>query len=367
MRNDCRFCHKKKFTLLLDLGKQPSQGAYLDSYNLGKENFYPLRLFQCKNCGLVQLRDVVKDEFFQPYLSSVTLSAHFQAYAKELNERFLEPGEFVVEFGSNDGVLLKPLKDLGVKVLGIEPDARTARIAIEKGIPTLIKPFTQKTAKQIKRKAKMVLANNVFAHIDDMDDVMKGIDVLLKDEGLFIFEVHNFLNILEGQYDNIYFEHLNYYTISTLAPFLSKYGFHIFEVKPILTHGGSIRVFTKKISNTNLNIKAKKHKKELINLLKSLKAKKKTIIGYGAAGRANTLLNYCGISAEYLDYIIDDSPSRFGRYTPGMHIPIVKPSKKDLEADYIVILAWNYKDEIMKKMKGFKGKFVIPLPEVKII
>jgi len=366
-RNNCRFCHKNYFNLFLDLGKQPSQGAYLEGYNLGKENFYPLKLYQCQSCLLVQLLDVVEDEFFQPYLSSVTLTSHFKNYAGELIERFLKPGDFVVEFGSNDGVLLKPLQQLGIEVLGVEPDKRIAKLAREKGIPTLVEPFTQKIAKKIKRKAKMVVANNVFAHIDDMDDVMKGIDLLLEDGGLFIFEVHNFLNILAGQYDNIYFEHLNYYTVSTLAPFLSKYGFHIFEVKPIPTHGGSIRVYTKKLSNINLDTKVKKHKKELVSLLKLLKNKK--IIGFGAAGRANTLLNYCGIDTKYLDYIVDESPSRYGKFTPGTHIRIIPPSEADFKnIDYVLILAWNYEKEIREKLKKYNNlKFIIPLPKVRVI
>lgn len=375
MRKDCRFCHTKdRFKLLIDLGKQPSQGAYLLENQLGKEKVYPLRLFKCQNCGLVQLLDIVNDELFQPYLSSVALSAHFQEYAKELIERFLKPGDFIVEFGSNDGVLLEPLQKAGMEVLGVEPDKRLAKIAIDKGLPTLINPFTDKIARHINRQAKMVLANNVFAHIDEMDTVIKGIELLLEDGGLFIFEVHNLLNILVGmQYDNIYFEHVNYYTISSLAPFLAKYNLEIIEVKPITTHGGSFRIYAQKISKDVLSQFKKavvNNKKELVGLLKSLKAKNKKIIGYGAAGRANTLLNYCKIGTQYIDYIIDESPSRYGRFCPGSHIPIIPPAEADLKkADYIMILAWNYAEEIITKVKekGFKGQFIIPLPEVRIV
>ena len=372
-RNDCRFCHKKKLKIILDLGKQPSQGAYLEKDQIGKEKRYPLRLFECQNCGLMQLVDVVKEELFQPYLSSVTLQTHFQEYADEIFDRFLEPGDFVVEFGSNDGVLLKPLQNLGIDVLGIEPDRRIAEIAINRGISTLIRPFSDKIAKEIHRKAKLVLANNVFAHIDNMDEVMRGIDLLLDDGGLFIFEVHNFLNVLfELQFDNIYFEHLNYYTISILSPFLKKYGFEIFEVKPIDTHGGSFRIYTKKVFQNILKdfvLKVKKYKKDFRAVLQLIKNKNKTIIGYGASGRSNTLLNYCGIDNKYLDYIIDESPSRFGRYTPVSYIPIISPEEaKDINnKDYILILAWNYKEQIINKLKDFKGKFIIPLPKIEII
>ena len=349
-RKDCRFCHKKKLKLIIDLGKQPSQGAYLIHDQLGKEKIYPLRVYQCQNCKLVQLSDVVYDEFFQPYISSVTLTEHFEKLAEELSVRFLHAGDFVVEFGSNDGVLLDPLQKRSIKVLGVEPDERIAQLAIDKKIPTIIAPFSDKVAKKINRKAKMVLANNVFAHIDDMDEVMKGVDILLEDNGFFIFEVHNLMNILVGkQYDNIYFEHLNYYTVSTLASFLTKHGFEIFEVKPIPTHGGSMRVYSQKISKNILaefKQSVEDNKNDLLNLLQSIKKEGKRIIGYGAAGRANTLLNYCGIDINYLDYIVDESPSRYGRFTPGSHISVVKPSKRDLKVNYILILAWNYQEQI---------------------
>lgn len=371
MHRTCRFCSGTQFKIIVDLGKQPLAGTFLKDKEVGKEKFYPLKVCQCLDCGLVQLLDIVpKEELFQSFLSSVTMKDHFFEYAKEIKERFLNIGDFIVEIGSNDGVLLKPLQDMGMKVLGIEPIAKIAKIAKQKGIPTTVEFFSEKLAKIIKQKADMVLANNVFAHIDDMGDTMRGIDYLLKDDGYFIFEVQFLIDTIEKlQYDTIYHEHLNYYSISSLAPFLKKYGFEIVEVKPIPTHGGSVRVYTKKFKVGLFADKVSETKIKLVTLLLKLRSKNKKVIGYGAAGRANTLLNYCGITADLIEYIVDESPLRYGHFTPGSHIPVIKPSKKDLQVDYIVILAWNYKDHIIEKLKQlrFKGKFIIPLPEVQTI
>ncbi len=369
---NCRFCAKKQFKLILDLGRQPLAGEFLTKNQIGKEQFYPLRLYQCQSCGLVQLLDVVeKDQLFQSFLSSVNMSQHFQDYAKELADRFLNIGDFVIEIGSNDGVLLKPLKKMGMKVLGIESVRKIAKIAQDKGIQTKVDYFSLKVAKQIKQKAQAILANNVFAHIDNLKDVMDGVDYLLEEQGVFIFEVHFLLDLIDyTQYDTIYHEHLNYYSVFTLANFLNKWHFEITEVKPIPTHAGSIRVYTRRFKIGNFAKRVIWQKTKLVKLLKNIKVQGKLIIGYGAAGRANTLLNYCKITSEYLEYIIDESPLRYGRFTPGTHIKIIPATNAQLDkVDYILILAWNYQKEIMAKAKlnGFRGKFIIPLPKVTVI
>lgn len=369
MRETCRFCSKTDFNLVLDLGMQPLAGDFLEKDQVGKEKFYPLKIYQCLNCGLVQMLDVVpKEKLFQSFLSSVSMSNHFVDYANEMVQRFLKPGDFVVEIGSNDGVLLKPLKDMGMKVLGIEPVKKIAKIAKEKGVTTIVNYFSEKLSKAIKKKsAKLVLANNVFAHIDDLDDVMKGISYILADDGYFVFECQFLVDMIEKrQYDLIYHEHLNYYSISSLVPFLKKYGFEITEVKKIPTHGGSIRVYAKKFDIGRFDITALASRIGLNNYLHEIKEQNKKIVGFGAAGRANTLLNYCGITTDELDYIIDESPLRYGRFTPGSHIPVVPLSEdKFKDVDYVLILAWNYTKEIMDKSRkfGFKGKFIVPLPE----
>jgi len=370
MRKTCRFCSKNKFKLIIDLGKQPLAGTFIDK-KTDKEKFYPLRIYQCSNCGLVQRRDAIpRNELFQSFLSSVSMKDHFQLYAEEMRNNFLEKGNFVVEIGSNDGVLLKPLKDMGMKVLGIEPIPYIAKLAVEKGVPTLEHFFSEKLAKKINDKADMILANNVFAHIDDMDDTMKGIKYLLKEDGYFIFEVQFLVDTIEkNQYDTIYHEHFNYYSISSLASFLKKYGFEIVEVKRISTHSGSVRVYAKKFTMKNFAQKVEESKDQLFHLLKFYQKNKVKVIGYGAAGRANTLLNYCNIDSSLIEYIVDESPLRYGKFTPGTHIPVRKPSEEDIKAGVVVILAWNYKDQIMKKLEdlGYTGIYVIPLPEVKVI
>lgn len=369
----CRFCQSKNLTLFVDLGWQPLAGEFLKKKDVGKEKSYPLRVYECRDCSLVQLVDVVpKEELFQSYLSSVSMKKHFEDYAKEMTDRFLKKGDFVVEIGSNDGVLLKPLKKKGIRVLGIEPVKKIADIATRRGIPTINNYFSSDLAKEIEQ-ADAIFANNVFAHIEDLDDVMKGIKIILKEDGIFVFEVHFLLDLIKGlQYDTIYHEHLNYYSIASLASFLKKYDFEIFEVKPISTHSGSIRVYARQLTRRRINEFADlviNQRQELRNLIYKLRIEGKKIIGYGAAGRANTLLNYCGTNASDLEYIVDESPLRYGRFTPGTHIPVISPKKADFKkVDYVVILAWNYEKEIREKLKKYRHlKFIVPLPKVKVI
>lgn len=405
-RNTCRLCGNSNLELFLDLGWVPLAGDYLKKIDIGKELYYPLRIYYCQNCFLVQLSDIISpDILFKDYryLSSIGLSSHFKNYAEEMMNRFLTRKSFAVEIGSNDGVLLVPLKEYRVRVLGIDPAENVAWVAQRRGIETIADYFTEKNAIQIVKKhgqADAVFANNVLAHIDNMHDVAKGIKRLLKPGGVFVFEVHYLVNLIEKlQYDFFYpGEHLSYYSLLSLIPFWKSYGLEIFDVKRIPIHSGSIRVYmykkgkSKRVETegvSRLVAQEKKlhfdhiepfsafadkvfiHKENLYNYLMKLYKKGKKLVGYGAAGRGNTLLNVCGISKKILSYIVDESPERYGRFTPGTHIPIVRPDvfRKD-NPDYALLLAWSYKDTIFKKEKEFLkrgGEFIVPLPNIQII
>jgi len=401
-RNSCRLCRSKQITEILDLGFMPLAGDYLLKKDLGKEKFYPLKIYVCNNCLLVQVLHVIKsDTLFRNYhyLSSIGLSEHFEKFAKETVNKYLKKGDFVVEIGSNDGVLLRPLKKHGIRVLGVDPAKNVADLAIKQGLETWVDYFGKNVAKKIvkeKGKTDAIFANNVLAHIDDLDDVFKGIKQLLKPSGIIVFEVHYLRDLIaKMQYDFFYNEHLSYYTLTSLIPFLEKYGLVIFDVMHLPIHSGSIRVYCKYKTNKNLrtykrvllmlnkekqsriqNIKTFneftkkvfKHKKNLNNVLLKIKNEGNKIVGYGAAGRGNTLLNFCEIDAELIDYIVDESSERQGRYTPGTHIPIVTPEIfRNDEVKYALLLAWSYKKQITDKEREFinrGGKFILPFPKV---
>jgi len=388
------------------LGEMPLAGNFLSKNEIGKEKKYPLRVFFCKNCSLVQVLDIIpKEELFTKYfyLSSVTktLSNHFKEYAKEMVNRFLIPGKsFVLEIGSNDGVLQEPLEKLDIKTLGIEPAVNISRFARKKGLEVINDYFSKKLAEKIKKERGQVdaiFANNVFAHMDSIRDVTKGIKLLLKKDGIFVFEVHYIVDLIEKlQYDTIYHEHMCYYSLTSLSKFFESFNMEIFDVKKIPIHAGSIRIYVKnkdqRLKNISKNVKkilkyekdngfdslqrylnfsieVRNHRDKLKKTLTDLKKKNKKIVGYGAPGRGNILLNYCSLGPDILDYIIDESPIRKGMFIPGMHIPIISPEKfRKNNPDYALILAWSYKQEIFKKEKKFienGGKFIIPLPKIK--
>lgn len=407
-RDNCRFCKGKNLVKFLDLGAQPLSGGFLTKEQLASEKFYPLELHICKDCLLVQVLDVIdKETLFKEYfyLSSVTktLSQHFIEYAKILFDKFLKnPNSFLVEIGSNDGVLLRPLNNMGIRTLGVEPATNVGKIAESFGVETVNDFFTEKVAAKIakgKGKADVITGSNVFAHIDDLDDVMRGIKVLLKDDGVFIFEVHYLMNLIEElQYDMVYHEHMNYYILPPLMIFFKKFDMEIFDAERIPMHAGGIRVYVRNIGKRNESIsenvqklldlekknglheigtylkfgeRVRKLNERLLSLLVSMKSHGNKIIGYGASGRANTILNYCKTGPEILEYIVDASPLRQGRYTPGTHIPIVAEDRfRNDNPDYVLLLAWSYAKEIIEKEKVFVekgGKFIIPFPEIKIV
>ena len=403
-RKTCRLCTSKNLTQTLNLGYMPHAGDFLKKESVGKEKYYPLKIWLCNNCSHLQVLDVIKPKILfenYRYLSSIGLSNHFEEYAKEMKKRFLEKDSFVVEIGSNDGVLLAPLKKLGIDVLGVDPAKNIAKIAKKRGIPALVNYFSEKVAQKIireKGQPDAVFANNVLAHIDNMDDVFRGIKLLLKPEGTLVFEVHYLRDLVSKlQYDFFYTEHLSYHSLTSIIPFLQKYEMEIFDVKKIPIHSGSIRVYVKFRKNKKYRVrksvrrilgeekkigvhqekyyqdfaeKVNMHRREIRKLIKSLKRKNERIVGYEASGRANTLLNFCKIGNNDIDYIVDESPERQGRYTPGTHIPIVNPEKfrKD-DVKYALLFAWSYQEQILRKERKFLkkgGKFILPLPKVRI-
>ena len=402
-RDNCRLCGGKDVVCFLSLSSMPRAGAYLKKEDLSKPEIpYPLDVYFCKTCYSVQLFDIIPMEILfddYRYLSSVASQSvldHFDSYAHEIRDGLTNQLAFVVEIACNDGILLKPLKDLGMNCLGIDPDPNSVKVAREKGLEVINDFFGEKIADGIKKKfstADVIIANAVFAHVDDMDDLTAGIATLLNENGIFIFEVHHLADIIvELQYDSIYHEHFSYHSIIALSSFLKKYGMDIYDVKKFSVRGGMIRVYAKKNTNTHQKVSASvieflelekklgldkidtfmkfgenvmKHKSEILNLLNKLKLEGKKIVAYGMSGRGNTLLNFWKIGPSIIDYGIDASPARYNRYVPGMHIPIISPENALDDVDYALLLAWVFKDDIIKKEKKFVengGKFIIPMP-----
>jgi len=406
-RNTCRLCGDRNLKKIIDLGLLPLAGGFLRKEEIGKEKKYPLRVFICEECGLFQVIDVISAELLfkdYRYTSSTTrtLSEHFEEYASEMVFRFLNGDSFVVEIGSNDGVLLAPLKKLGINAIGIDPAVNIVKIARRRGLNIINDFFNVRNAKRILKnygKANVIVSNNTLAHIDNMDEILKGIKLLLDENGVLIFEVQYVLDLIKYlQYDFIYHEHLCYYSLKPIVKFLDRYDMKIFDIKRIPIHGGSIRVYVanklnKKYETSqkaskmleiekrmglynyesllNFAKKIDQHREALVKILKTLKAKGKTIGVYGASGRSVILTNYAGIGKNYLEYVIDASSERYGRLMPGTHVKIVPPAYfREHPTDIILVTAWNYRDEILKKEKWFlekRGKVIIPLPKIEIL
>ncbi len=403
-KTTCRACTGKSLKSVLSLGTTPLANAFVKKDDLGKqEHYFPLELAFCNDCGFVQLTHVVSPELlFKDYVyvssTSPVFAAHFKELAEQATKRFrLQPGSLAVDIGSNDGILLRPFKELGMKVLGVDPAEKIAAIATKSGIETLPAFFNTQVAKEIAKKygkANIITATSVFSHVDDLDSFVEGVKELLADDGTFMIEVYYLLEILEKNlFDTIYHEHLSYFTAKTISKLLQRLGMEAFDIYETGTHGGSLRVFAQKkggphqaqssVKQLIANEDAKKlheaqtfisfaakiddNKKKLRELLHELKSKGKRIAGYGAPAKGNTLLNYFQIGPETLSYIVDDSPWKQGLYTPGTHIPVVsfdELAKK--KPDYILILAWNFAEPIIKKCAEFNN-FIVPVPKPQII
>ena len=408
---NCSFCSSRNMELVMDFGEFALAGAFIKNNEFKNEKKYPMRVYFCKDCFAVQVVDIIEpDILFKDYFyfsSSIkTLSDHFVNYAKEVTNRFLNPSEAtVLEFGCNDGVLLRPLADQGIKkVIGVDPAKNIVSSISDERITILNDYFNEKVSKQVVDKygsMDLIMANNVFAHISDIKGTTNAIRNALSDEGVFIFEVHYLGKIIEEmQYDMIYHEHLYYYSLLSAIEHFKNYDLTIFDIKLVPIHAGSIRFYVAKNNSKRAKLisenvkflekeeklkaynkfesfklfsrKIKNTKDELINLLKKLKKEGKTVAGYGASGRANTIIQFCGISNDLVSYMIDDAPAKIGCYTPGSHLKILSSSvlNSDNAPDYILVFAWSFFEEIAKRNKKFTdsgGKMIIPLPEVKII
>jgi methylation protein EvaC len=407
----CRFCQSSNISLIIDFGNVALAGAFLQPGQFPDEIKYPQQLYFCKDCFLLQIINKVdpsvlfKDYF---YFSSAikTLRDHFAVFAQEVTKRFLTPGQSaVLEIGCNDGVMLRAFAKLDLKtVIGIDPSTNVISTIKEPNIITINDFFTEKAANEIKNKygaMNMIVANNVFAHIDDIQDVTRGIDLLLAKDGVFIFEVHYIGSLInELQYDMIYHEHLYYYSLLALEKYFSGFGMEIFDIKPIPIHAGSMRYYVRKkgelkqvpLSNDVIELKrqeigagydreaaylnyahrVEKTKIALIKLLDQIRdVENKSVVGYGASGRANTLIQYCQINNTQLKYIIDDAPAKQGFYTPGSHFPIKAREVLETESpDYVLVFAWSFINEIINKNMKYLmggGKMIIPLPAVKVV
>ncbi len=405
--SNCRFCNSI-LTSVINLGFLPLAGGFLKTKNqFNKEKLYPLALGFCQNCKLLQTMQVVSaDKLFKNYFyfsSKInTLTKHFNYMANHFNDLGKHPTKkIVVEIGSNDGAFLKACLNLGIQAVGVDPATNVVRPLL-KELPIINEYFTTKTAKTIVKKyghADIIFSSNTLAHIEDMHEVYKGINFLLKDDGMLVFENHYLGNLIsQMQYDMIYHEHQYYYSLNALVNYLAQFNMEIFDVKFIPIHAGSISVYVQKKGSgrkvkkivldtlkiekkvgltsiktfTNYNKRIAKSKVELIKLLTSLKKKGKTIAGYGASGRGTILMSYCGIDKTFIDYVIDDAPAKQGAYTPGNHL-LIRPSdalKEKNRPDYVLLFAWSFYKEIEEKNKDYiknGGKFIIPLPKVKIV
>jgi SAM-dependent methyltransferase len=408
MIHRCRFCDKQLKYIFADLGVSPLANAYLTSEQVNQmEPFFPLQAYVCERCFLVQLPVFQSsEEIFgeYAYFSSYSDSwlQHAKKYTESVIERFgLGIQSQVIEIASNDGYLLRYFLEKGFPVLGIEPAKNVAEAAIVIGIPTVVKFFGVQTAEELALEGKyadLLIGNNVLAHVPDVNDFIKGMKTILKSQGVITMEFPHLMRLIdENQFDTIYHEHFSYFSFTTVRRIFTHHDLKIFDVEELPTHGGSLRIYAchsedhSKVTNERVNNlleredadgfenlrlyltfneKAKATKRSILYFMNKSKNEGKSIVGYGAPAKGNTLLNYCGIRKDYIDYTVDRSPHKQGYFLPGTHIPIYHPDKiKETQPDYIVILPWNLKDEIMQQMahiREWNGCFVTLIPEVKI-
>src|SRR5689334_4584343 len=399
----CRLCGALLQHSVLDLGMSPLCESFLTSDELDQaEHYYPLHIYLCSQCLLVQLREYVSPQHIfeqYAYFSSYSTSwvDHAAEYCRRITERLrLNAGSLAVELASNDGYLLQHFGRYGVPVLGIEPAANVAKTAIAKNIPTLVEFFGLRLAEKLLaegKRADLIIGNNVLAQVPDLNDFVAGMQRLLKPEGLITLEFPHVLHLIrENQFDTIYHEHFSYFSLVTIEKLAARHCLRLVDVDELHTHGGSLRVYlAHEASGHDVSVRVpalleverqlgfhelwgyasfseqvRQTKRRLLSLLIEAKEAGKTICGYGAPGKGNTLLNYCGIGTDFLDFTVDRNPYKHGRFTPGMHIPIHPPEIIDqVKPDYVLILPWNLKDEIMGQMRhvaAWGAKLIIPIP-----
>ncbi|MBI2928366.1 MAG: class I SAM-dependent methyltransferase [Verrucomicrobia bacterium] len=403
----CRSCGSTHGSLVLDLGLQPLANNLLTPDDLAKpEPKFPLRLAVCESCWLLQILDLVPPvELFSEYLYFSSFSDALLRHAQEAAERYvrefgLGASSFVVEIASNDGYLLKNFHRAGVPCLGIEPAANIARVAREQGIDTLTEFFNAQTARQVaaaRGPADLILGNNVFAHAPDPNDFVAGLALLLKPAGRIVLEFPYAVNLFANtEFDTIYHEHVFYFTLSALVPLFARHGLTLFRVERLPIHGGSLRLFVARAGEHGvepsvpalLELERAKGirsldfyagfaeevaaiKRGLAGLLRRLKEEGRSLAGYGAAAKGSTLLNYCGIGTDLLEFVADRSTYKQGRLMPGVHVPIVPPGQLlEHRPDYTLLLTWNFAEEILQQQQAYRergGKFIIPIPKPAVV
>ncbi len=405
----CRFCGTALNRTFVDLGCSPIANEFISAESLTqREVFYPLRAYVCDQCQLVQIPpEQTPQNLFNanyPYFSSFSDSwlAHAKKYTKGMIERFgIHAGHRVVEVASNDGYLLQYFKDAGIPVLGIEPANNCAEAALAKGIPTEVRFFGNLTARALASTypADFMIANNVLAHVPDINDFVEGFRILLKPEGVATFEFPHLLNLIQrNEFDTIYHEHYSYLSLHATRQVFAAHDLIIFDVEELPSHGGSLRLYVRHKQHESLAItdrvaavmakeeaagltrvdgyagfeaKVQQVKRELLKFLIAAKEANKTVVGYGAPAKGNTLLNYCGVRTDLIDYTVDRSPMKQAKFLPGTHIPIFAPEKiMETRPDYLLILPWNLETEIIEQMQAVREwgcQFVVPIPTLKVI
>ena len=404
----CLFCAEPLRRTVVDLGMSPLCESYLTADQLNRmEPFYPLHVWVCERCFLVQVEEYVRPEGIfteYAYFSSYSDSwlAHMKAYSDMIAVRLgLGSHSRVVELGSNDGYLLQYFVAKGIPVLGVEPARNVAQTAIARGVPTVSKLFGRQTARELVAEggqADLVCGANVLAQVPDVNDFVGGIKLLLKPGGVVTVEFPHLMRLMaENQFDTIYHEHFSYFSFLSAERIFAAHGLTLFDVEELPTHGGSLRIYLRHADDTAKSVderatklrarevsagldrletydsftaQVQETKRRLLEFLIGARRKGKRISGYGAPGKGNTLLNYCGVRTDFLDYTVDRNPYKHGRFLPGTHIPIFPPEKiKETRPDYVLILPWNLKDEIMDQLsyiRNWGGQFIVPIPDVKI-
>jgi len=406
----CAFCDSTHLGLIMDFGKVALAGAFVKPEQFAAEPFFPMRLHYCHSCHAVQITDIVPaDVMFRDYFyfsSAIgTLREHFKTYAAEVSQRFLEPSRAtVLEFGCNDGVLLRPLADQGIRtVIGVDPASNVVATIADPRITVINDFFNEAVARRVVQthgKVDVIMANNVYAHIPDIQGTTRAISTALGDDGVFMCEIHYLGKVIDDlQYDMVYHEHLFYYSLLSAMKHFSRHDMVIFDLKQIPIHAGSIRFYVGKRTGKHAQsispaVKAlesseraagydrfetfkrfsttvTRHRVDLKGLLQKLRRQGRSIAGYGASGRANTMIQWCGLDQTDIDYMIDDAPAKVGFYTPASHFPICPSSilTSEKRPDYVLVFAWSFFDEICKRNAAYLsggGRMILPLPRISV-
>lgn len=404
----CRFCSSPLTHSVVDLGTSPVANDYLRPEALAQpEPFYPLHALVCDQCWLVQLSECQTPErifndhyaYFSSYSDSFL--QHAREYAKMAVQRFqLSAQSQVIEIASNDGYLLQYFGQMGIPVLGIDPAANVADAAAKKGVPTLVQFFDETSARELVSRgtqADLLIGNNVLAHVPKLNSFVAGLKLALKPHGVLTMEFPHLLATMQhNQFDTIYHEHFSYFSLLTAEKVFAAHGLDLFDVEEISTHGGSLRIYachpgarprsarvdallaqeraaglTRVETYAAFTARVQETKRKLLRFLIEAKEAHRTVVGYGAPAKANTLLNFCGARTDFIDYVVDRSPHKQGLFLPGTRIPICKPERIfETKPDYLMILAWNLQEEVqtqMREIRSWGGQFVVPIPEVRVL